>query len=286
MPWPGRTAPATSTVGAPPPPAPAPAGPTGGPPAPPAPAPSSLKFWVSLNGASVLKTEAECRALPPTTPAMPESQQGGWLTLAGLLPAGAPTAPAPAAGTRSAFGTRPAPQAAAPAPSGAAPASLFAGVESAEVYRRGNNMNEGNYIAKVCSAEHKDGRTAQYVIFEVEILTSTYNANDPMYSGCNREGTRATIFCKKNENFASNMKEIILALSGFDPQGLPRPEDDVVTKEECMAAIGPEQPFTGAIVYIEARIVKTKAGGDFTRVSWWPCPLKADGTPDEARIGR
>ncbi len=77
----------------------------------------------------------------------------------------------------------------------------------------------------------------------------------------------------------------MLAVSGFDPAtGKPRDQDDVVSQAECEAYVSPEQPFAGAMVYIEAREIDTKAGGKFTRVSWWPCPVNADGSPDEGKL--
>lgn len=289
MPFPQRGAAASvAAPGIPPVAPPAPAGPPT-----PAPAPASaLKLWVSLNGASVLKTEAECRVLPATTPAMSENQTSGWLTIAAFLPASTPAAQVPVsppAGGRASFGSRApavAPPIAAPTHVGGVPATLFSGVEGAEVFRKGNNVESGNYIAKLCSAEYKTGRTASYVILEVEILVSTYSPDAPDTINCNREGSRATIFVKQNDSFASNIKEAILALSGFNEANQPRPEDDVVNQDECNALIDARQAFKGAIVYLEAREITTKKGTPFTRICWWPCPLAADGTPDQERLHR
>lgn len=54
------------------------------PPPPPAPL-AQRRFWCTINGTSVLKNEAEARQLPPSTPAMPENQVGGWTTIGNLL---------------------------------------------------------------------------------------------------------------------------------------------------------------------------------------------------------
>ncbi len=281
-----RTAATQTTPQPPAPPAP-PAGHAPQPPAPPAPpAQATRKFWCSINGASVIKTEAEARALPSTTQAMPEDQVGGWSTLAALLgaaPASTPAQTQPMG--RPAFGQRTAPvQQQQPAQQGGR--GMFAGVENAEVIRRGNNINPGDYICRVCQAEYKPGRTKTFVIIELEVLKSTYEDGDPARAACNREGSRMTNFVLQNDSFASNVKEIVLAVSGFDAQGQPRDQHDTVTQAECEALVSPEQPFAGAIVYIEAREVPTRAGGIFTRVSWWPCPIKADGTPDEDRLAQ
>lgn len=56
----------------------------------PAPAPvppqPQRRFWLTLEGKSILKTEAEARMYPPNTPAMPEGQMAGWSTVGVLLP--------------------------------------------------------------------------------------------------------------------------------------------------------------------------------------------------------
>jgi hypothetical protein len=57
-----------------------------------------------------------------------------------------------------------------------------------------------------------------------------------------------------------------------------------VTQVECAAITGEAQPAKGAYVYLEARAIKTKANQDYTRVSWWPCPLLSDGQPDLVKL--
>ena len=216
---------------------------------------------------------------------MPHNQAGGWTTLAALLPAlVAGAQPTSVPGGRAAFGGRAPVQ--QPAVQQAAAGSLFSKVEGAEVYRKGSYMEAGDYIAKLVSAEVKQGRTKTMIILEVAILTSSYNPDVPEKQGCNQEGSRATIFVQQNENFLSNVKEIMLAVSGFDPQGRARPEDDTVTQAECDALVAPEQHYAGALVYLEARVITTKTGNPFTRISWWPCPQLADGSPDTEKLFR
>jgi hypothetical protein len=236
---------------------------------------------------------AQYASLPPTTPAMTLDQSSGWSTIAALAPQrAAPTpAPAPVAAGGLARGGAGQRQIASMPATGGAPAAglprgLFAGVESAEVVRRGNNVNPGDYVAKLCSAEFKQGRDANFVIIEVEMLVSSYDANDPAKIQCNPEGSRATIFIKKNDSFASNIKEVVLALSGFNEQGIARDVHDAVTQQECESLVSPDQPFTGAMVYLEARAITTREGRPFTRISWWPCPVRPDGKPDLDRLMR
>ena len=278
----GRPAapPAAPNAGAPvPPPPPAPAMP----PAPPAPPIQDVQVWVVENGASVQKALSACGHLPPTTPAM-RVGDSAWSTLAALRPAAAP-APAHAAPAAHPAGSSPFARPAAPA-AGGAPRGMFAGVENADITRRNDFIEEGDYVARLLSSEYKPGRQGNYVICELEIVVSSYNAADPTKQRCNMEGSRVSVFIKQNDSFASNIKEVMLAVSGFDEHGQPRPVDDVVSQQECEALVSPEQSFKGRLVYLEAREVPTRAGGKFTRVSWWPCPLKADGSPDTERLLR
>lgn len=230
---------------------------------PPPPPPVGRPLWVGINGQTQAKTEAEARLLPPTTPAMFQGD-AAWSTIGALFPAAAAQRPFGAPG-----------QPAAPSP-GIVPVNLFAGVENAQVIRRGNNITPGDYVAKLLSAEFKQGRKGNYMILELQVLVSSYIADNPQFAGCNPEGSTITVFVKQNDSFLGNVKEIVLAVSGFDDQGHSRDETDPVTQDECNQLVSPAQPFAGAVVYMEARQIKTKAGGDFTRVNWWPCPLKKD----------
>ena len=281
MPFPGRSAPAPAPAHVP---APAPAGVSPpahpaapGPGAPTAPmAPTAERmFYAYVNGAAQLMSETQVRSLPATTQVMTQDQASGWVPASTLLGAVA-TAPAGGMG-RAAFAAPQRPGVGAATGAGA-PAGMFAGVANADVMRRGNYFTQGDYVARLCSAEYKNGRTGSFVIFELEIIESTYDP-DPTKAEtheANRVGSRATQFIKQNDNFASNIKEIVIALSGFDPQGKPRDVNDLVSSQECEQLISAAQPFTGAYVYLEARDTSTRAGGEFTRVNWWPMPMKPD----------
>ena len=266
----------TTTAGAPPHP------PGANPNTPTSPATPGRMLWVGINGQSVAKTDAEARSLPPTTPAMFQDEQaGGWKTIGAILPA-SPAATQPA--HRPAYGAPGQPQ--QPAGGTAIPAGIFAGVEHAQVMRRGSYVEPGDYVARLLSAEFKAGRKGNQIILELAVVTSSYDHARPETHGCNHEGSTMTAFIKQNDSFLGNIKEVILALSGFDDKGMPRDETDNVSQEECNALVSAEQPFKGAMVYLEARAIKTKAGGDFTRVNWWPCPIKADGSPDLEKLAQ
>lgn len=286
MPFPVRAAAAvaqssqTPALGAAPTPPAAP-GATPAPPAPPAPQ-GEPRFYVAIAGQSVLMPKSEAEKQNPNLPCMTEDQKSGWQTVAVLLPMANPMRPG---GTQpGGFAARAGQPQQGVGQSVGTPANLYAGVENAEVYRKGALFTEGEYIAKVARAEYIQGRQKNMVLVELEITTSSYNKDVPATHGALREGTHATAFIIKNDNFLSNIKEVVLACSGFDAAGNWRKEDDVVTAEECTALTAPEQAFAGAMVYLEAKMTKTRAGGDYTRLNWWPCPMKADGTPDTDKL--
>lgn len=266
-------APATTmtppTHGAPPPPAGVPAPPA----APPTPPPAAVepKWWVSVNGAAPVLLPQSQAVQHPGAMVMPENQAGGWVPAAQAFPAQA------AGGFRQV----------APPAAGSAPRGAFAGVENAEVYQRNPMLKAGNYVARLTSAEYKNLRQGgSAVIVEMQVVVSSYDPQDPNTHQSNKEGTAASVFIKQNDSFASNMKEIILALSGFDQAGNPRPVDDVVSQAECEALVGAEQVYAGRYVYLEARDIMTRQNKPFTRINWHPCPLKADGTPDLERLAQ
>lgn len=259
---------------APPPP---PAGPGAGAPPPPAPVHAhDPVYWVSLNGVQTKVPLSQFGTLPPGTMAMPEDQSRPW------APKESYATPAPAQAAPAGFGGRTA--AANPAAPGV-PRGAFAGVENAQVYQRNANITPGDYVVEITEALYKNLRSGKNsVIIEGRVLVSSYNAANPNTLGCNKEGSDISVFVTQNDSFASNMKEIILALSGFDAAGNPRPLDDVVTSTECEALVAPEQAYTGRKVFLQAREITTKAGNPYTRVQWHPCPIDGQGKPDLVRL--
>lgn len=263
-------------------------------PAPPTAAAPEPRFWISINGAQPqLMTASQARALPPTTSAMREGQENaGWSTLAAFMPAGAAPAPAPglpqqrppAAGGFNRPAQQQQQQQQQPAQYAGTPQGLFAGVNSAAITRRGQNYTPGEYVIKVLNAEYKKARNGDFVLMETEIVVSSYDEKIPDTHQTLRVGAHATIFVKKNDSFASNMKEIVHALSGFDANGNEREETGGGYEEDAEGLISQAQPFAGVLAYVEAREVPTRAGGLFTRISWWPCPLLSPGVPDLDKI--
>jgi hypothetical protein len=248
---------------------------------------AELNWWVSVGGSAPVLLPQRQAAAQPGALVMREDQVGGWVTAAQAF--GSPTAPTFGGPAAQAPAQAPAPGGfrQTSAPMGGAPRGAFAGVETAEVYQRNPMLHAGNYVVRITSAEYKSLRAGgNAVIIEMGVVVSSYDPNDPNSHQCNREGTSASVFIKQNDSFASNMKEIIIALSGFDQSGNPRPLDDVVTQAECEALVGAEQAYVGRYAYVEAREILTRQNKPFTRLNWSPCPLRADGTPDLERLAQ
>jgi hypothetical protein len=289
MPFPtSGAAPATAPAPSFQPPAAAPGMPSAPPMAPPViQAPALPDLWVPVNGQPAQLKPDQWLTMPPQTPAHRVDGIGGWQTIAKFLPAAAAAPSAPL--DRAAFQAPPqAGQLPQQAATGGPDASLFAGMESAQISRRGSFITEGDYILRLSSSEWKLLRkSGKYSgVFEFVVAVSSYNAADPRTHKALTEGTGTTVFIQKNDSFNGNMKEMILALSGFDKAGQPRPETDVVTPAEVAATFGPGQPFAGAEIYCEARDRKTKEDKDFTNMNYWPIPKTADGKYDMERFHR
>jgi len=191
------------------------------------------------------------------------------------------------------------PQSAYSAPGNAAaaiPEGLFSGASNASASRSGTSMEEGDYIVRYCGAEYKVGAGANvgktWVIHDVEIVMSSFNAADPSRSKCNQIGSHCSIFVSRNQSFDSNSKEIALALMPVDPQGQPRTDASFISPQEIGQMLLNPSPLEGRYCLIEARKKPTRAtqqkpnGGEFTKVSWWHCPTGPDGMPNHAAVVR
>lgn len=263
MPFPGRGAaaqppPQQPPAGAPPPP-------PGGqaPPAPPQ--PSIPDGWASIGGQVVQKTGAEIAQLPAGTQVCVDGQT--WVDVA-TIAASAPQQAAQGGG----WGNRaPAQQQQATQRGGWGNRSAgnggrgkYAGVSNAEVgMARNPYLPEGEFIIRVVDSSFNQGRDHNAQIIEADVIMGDPN---------NFDGKRVTLYFKVNDSFLGNMKELVIAASGYDDQGNPRPREDHVTEEETEAMLDGEHPgIVGALLYVEARQIITRGGNPFTRYSFWPC---------------
>lgn len=273
----GNTQPPATTPppGSPPPPPPAAEA------SPPPPATPQLPdMHMNQNGQPVAATGAQLASMPDETQVY---YQEAWTTLGqvratlGMPPMipSSPPAPQQAAGPPQTYGTPHQQQ----RPTG----SPFAGVETAEIGFKRLPYLEGHpqgftYLVEVLEIKFQAGRNGDFVFLEVEIIQSSYNQANPETLAANQPGTRASIGLKKNDSFASNMKELVIALTPPDAQGNWRPDNDMVTQAECDELVSEAQPAKGRLLKITATVVKTRAGGDFTRPNFYPAVKMPDGT--------
>jgi hypothetical protein len=80
----------------------------------------------------------------------------------------------------------------------------------------------------------------------------------------------------KNETwkatFQQNVKGCLLSIvqGVAASQGAPLPQAQQIGDQVVGAAAGDQQPFTGVRVKAQAANIKTKTGGDFTKVTFYP----------------
>ena len=164
--------------------------------------------------------------------------------------------------------------------------SPFAGIEQATFTHRNAYLEPGRYVLRTKDLKYVSGRNGDFLFLEASVEVSTYNQADPTTHGCNQIGSIVSIGLKKNESFLSNVKKLMIALSGFDQAGNPRDPEDTVSQQEVNAAISDEQPYRGALIYVEANRRQSREGNEFTFYDYWPCKANADGTPDLNSIPR
>lgn len=277
MPFPGHGAPA---AGAQQPPAASQQGAWGQQPqaqgAPPPPAvttPSAIPqipdLYVNQNGQSVQIAGAQLAGMPDSTQV---HHNGQWTTLGAVKQVlGIGGAPSP--------GPAPQPQQGGwqqqPGPQGGA--SPYGGIDNSHTpTARNPYLAPGKYVLHVVSSTFNRGRDHNAQIIEVDVLAAQASGPNPPTP----ENTRATLYFKQNDSFLGNMKEIVIAASGFDTNGQPRPRDSQVSSAEAEQWLNGENPaIIGCLIYCEARETTTRSGTPFTVYNFWPC--KAAGTgPD------
>jgi len=145
----------------------------------------------------------------------------------------------------------------------------YGGVESAHASTpRNPYLSEGDYVIEVISSTYNYGREHNAQIVEADIVLAGPRNPDTNLG----YGTRVTVYFKHNTAFDSNIKELVIAASGFDQSGQPRPRDDFVSSEETNAMLnGPTPGITGRLLYVEARQARSREGREFTRYTFWPC---------------
>lgn len=250
--------------------------------------------YADVNGQSVWMTGAELARMHPDTDIYIDEQ---WVKLSTLLGsqggAGAPPAPARKAGgfggnTQGHQGQARQGGSWGNGGSRQSSGSKYNGMEKAEVgAARNPYLPEGKFVILVRDSHYNTGRQHNAQIIEADVKLGVDNQNNPLL-----ENQRVTLYFKQNDSFLNNMKEIVIAASGFDPQGNPRPREDFVSEAEADEMLdGPSPLIVGRLLYVEGRQVSTSTGGTYTRYQFWPCPslgedASGDPIPDPDNIPR
>lgn len=135
--------------------------------------------------------------------------------------------------------------------------SIFKGIEKEKVVGGGQYITPGNYVLEVeevktfVSQKHR-GRN--YFVAEFSVLSTT----SPDYS----PGSRVSWLVNMDQDSAlANVKGFAMALDA------DMSEEDI-TQEGMDHLISSDNPAAGSKVKANAYTIKTKAGHDFTKLSW------------------
>lgn len=146
---------------------------------------------------------------------------------------------------------------------------LFTGIDKASYSENGVFFVPGNYVVEILKC--KSGTTRKKVDFflaEARILQSS-NPDRPV-------GSRATWFVSiiLDTSALGNIKNFIAVASDIDEKEVDDAGAEMVVSDA--------QPLNGTILRATAVNLKTRAGKDFTKVSW----EKYEGTVEEAKALR
>lgn len=135
---------------------------------------------------------------------------------------------------------------------------IFDKIEEASVGGDGNWVRPGRYTAEIMAVKLTKKYTGEEFV-AIEMTIASVLDNDEGRG--HKVGEAITQLLKvNNAMFLGNFKQFISATLGVDP--------DDVTKAEAMRATSDEQPMAGIVVEFNARIIKTKANIDFTKVTF------------------
>jgi len=171
-------------------------------------------------------------------------------------------------------------------PAATAGGSPWSKVKGASVSHRNPYLGPGTYVLRIHEIKWVEGREAQFLAVEGDVLLSSYDAARPETQEAQPEGRRVSIMIKNNDSFGSNAKGLLWAVSGFDAAGVPRSLADPGLEDpaEYDMMVSESQPAQGALIAVRATQVTTRAGNPFTRHEYWPCKALPDGKPDEQSI--
>ena len=129
---------------------------------------------------------------------------------------------------------------------------LFDGIENVQVTQRSEYLKAGQYLLEIQAIKMGESRNGEgYFLSEFKIIESSNPELPP--------GAPVTwMTMKRFESFLKGIKAFIAAAAGCTI--------DEVTQAICDAAVSEDQPLAGVRVSAFAKDIKTKKGGDFTKV--------------------
>ena len=134
---------------------------------------------------------------------------------------------------------------------------IFGGIETAQTYGAGTHIEAGTHeleIHAVTNFESSQHAGRHYFCVEADVINSTNAVHVP--------GQRLSWLV--NMQTPSALSNCLGFAQALDPAA----KKDDITEELMEALCGSEQPSRGVRVRAIASMIKTRAGGDFTKVSW------------------
>jgi hypothetical protein len=139
---------------------------------------------------------------------------------------------------------------------------IFSKATTARQTGGGNWWKAGKFRGKISKVEYRDGHTGKSYIVECEVLSSN---NPAVIVGETRSQVIKLDKASADGNIGSFMAVCLAVHSG---QHLDNPDVIKFDESDIEASVGPDQPFVGLEVEIEAIDIKTRAGGDFTKIMY------------------
>lgn len=129
----------------------------------------------------------------------------------------------------------------------------------------GNWWKAGKFHAKISKVEFREaGHTGDSYIIECEVLSSN---NPAILVG----ETRSQVIKMEKESAAGNIGSFVCVccalLSGVN---LDDPDKCEIEESDIIASYGPDQPFVGLEIDVEAIDITTRAGKPFTKILYSP----------------
>ena len=138
--------------------------------------------------------------------------------------------------------------------------SLFKGIQKVQVSGTGRYITPGSYVLEVAEvktfeSQKKKGR--HFFCVEGAVMSTTSQEYSP------GDLVSWLVNVTDHESALANIKNFAMSLSS-------NIDEEDITPESVDALCSSDQPAAGTKVRATAINVQTRAGGDFTKVSWAP----------------